>query len=284
MKPKQLIARFACNQMDDLSQFLRPAGGGIHTVSTGRAEREALQKTLYGARDEAEIQARWRPRWRRSPTARGGDRGHPVRLRRGAGARCGVRARGRARRAAALWPRLRRARAARAAIVDVGDVFVVPQLSARRDAERSAARRTRAALYGAVRGRRRLAGGAAVDRRARRRSAAARAPRAAHLHARRRSLRGLAGGGGARAPRARALGDRSRRRAHRSAARAAGRADLLRDLGLPRQRAARAGRAARPGRRADLVALERSTGSRRSACASSGPTRCARAAPPSSTR
>ena len=46
--------------MEDLSQYLRPAGGGIHTVSTGRAARETLQRALYDARDEAEVQAKWR--------------------------------------------------------------------------------------------------------------------------------------------------------------------------------------------------------------------------------
>src|SRR5882672_5184352 len=44
----------------ELARFLRPAGGGIHTVSTGRAEQAALQRSLYGARDTPEIDARWR--------------------------------------------------------------------------------------------------------------------------------------------------------------------------------------------------------------------------------
>ena len=62
------------------------------------------------------------------------------------------------------------------------------------------------------------------------------------------------------AARHRAVGDRSRRRAHGSAARAAGRAPLLRDLGVPRQRAARAGRAAGAGGRARVVAVEAALG------------------------
>ena len=45
--------------MDDLARFLRPAGGGIYTVTTGRQEREALQRTIYGARDADDVQRRW---------------------------------------------------------------------------------------------------------------------------------------------------------------------------------------------------------------------------------
>ena len=44
---------------ETLARLLRPAGGGIHLVSTGRAEQEALQRALYGAADEAGVRARW---------------------------------------------------------------------------------------------------------------------------------------------------------------------------------------------------------------------------------
>ncbi len=43
-----------------LGRILRPAGGGIYTVSTGRAAQARLQERLYGAADEAEVERRWR--------------------------------------------------------------------------------------------------------------------------------------------------------------------------------------------------------------------------------
>ena len=39
-------------------------------MSTGRAAREALQQALYGARDEAEVQAKWRAALAAVATAR----------------------------------------------------------------------------------------------------------------------------------------------------------------------------------------------------------------------
>src|SRR4051794_12150670 len=44
----------------DLGRFLRPAGGGVYTVSTGRSEQLALQRTLYGAVSDEDVEARWR--------------------------------------------------------------------------------------------------------------------------------------------------------------------------------------------------------------------------------
>ncbi len=40
--------------------MLRPAAGGVFTVSSGRAEQEALQLRIYGARDAREVAERWR--------------------------------------------------------------------------------------------------------------------------------------------------------------------------------------------------------------------------------
>ncbi len=133
--------------MDDLSQFLRPAGGGIHTVSTGRATREALQKTLYGARDEAEIQQRWRAALASIGTARVAILGIPSDC--GAGLARGAAFGPEAVRAALLrqapdFP----ARAAGAGVVDVGDIFVVPQLLSDDMLSDEQKRRTRVALYG----------------------------------------------------------------------------------------------------------------------------------------
>ena len=77
---------------------------------------------------------------------------------------------------------------------------------------------------------------------------------------------------------ARAVGDRAPGRTHGSAARAPGRAVLLRHLGLSRQRAARPRRAARAGRHPRVGPRRASTGRSTLGVGSSGPTRCARAA------
>ena len=133
--------------MDELPQFLRPAGGGIHTVSSGRAGRESLQKALYGARDEAEIQAKWRAALASVGMARVAILGIPSDC--GAGLTRGAAFGPEAIRSALLrqapdFP----ARAARAGIVDVGDLFVVPQLLTDDMLSDEQRRRTRAVLYG----------------------------------------------------------------------------------------------------------------------------------------
>src|SRR5258707_6788651 len=56
--------------VSDLGRLLRPAGGGLYTVSTGRAEQLDLQRELYGAADAAEIEARWREALAAVPQAR----------------------------------------------------------------------------------------------------------------------------------------------------------------------------------------------------------------------
>ncbi|HXJ23715.1 MAG TPA: arginase family protein [Polyangia bacterium] len=135
--------------MDDLFQLLRPAGGGIHTVSTGRAARESLQKALYSARDEAEVQDKWRRAIAGIPDARVAVLGIPSDC--GAGLVRGAAFGPEAVRAAVLravpdFP----ARAARAGVVDVGDVFSVPQLLTDDMLSEEQRRRTRIALYGAA--------------------------------------------------------------------------------------------------------------------------------------
>jgi agmatinase len=111
----------------DLARFLRPAGGGLYTVSTGKAEQIALQRKLYGATSDDEVQARWRAALAAVPTARVAILGIPSDC--GAGLM----------RGAAYGPLgVREALlrvcpafgdiAAREGIVDVGDVFVIPHL------------------------------------------------------------------------------------------------------------------------------------------------------------
>jgi agmatinase len=132
--------------LDELAMLLRPAGGGIYTVSTGRAEQEALQRQLYGAKDLASIQARWRAALASVPQARVAILGIPSDT--GAGLVRGAAFGPQGVRQAVL--RLRpdfAALAARAGIVDVGDVFVVPQLlhdDMLSDEQRAA---TRAVIY-----------------------------------------------------------------------------------------------------------------------------------------
>jgi arginase family enzyme len=132
----------------DLTRFLRPAGGGLYTVSTGKADQIALQRKLYGATSDDEVQARWRAALAAVPTARVAILGIPSDC--GAGLM----------RGAAYGPLgVREALlrvcpafgdiAAREGIVDVGDVFVIPHLlhdDMLSEGQRAA---SAAALYGA---------------------------------------------------------------------------------------------------------------------------------------
>ncbi len=111
----------------ELEALLRPAGGGLYLVSTGRAEQLALQQRLYGASDEAGVQAKWRAALERIGTARAVILGIPSDV--GAGFRRGANLGPQALRSRLLaedpsYPEWLEARG----IVDVGDVFVVPQL------------------------------------------------------------------------------------------------------------------------------------------------------------
>jgi agmatinase len=113
--------------LEELQRLLRPAGGGIHLVSTGKAEQLALQRRLYGARDEAEVHARWREDLARAAGARAVLLGIPSDV--GAGFQRGANLGPSAIRARLLeddptWPDRLRAQG----VVDLGDVFVVPQL------------------------------------------------------------------------------------------------------------------------------------------------------------
>ncbi len=109
--------------LDELATLLRPAGGGLHLVSTGRAEQERLQQALYGASSPAQVRQRFLDTLEQVATAKGVLLGVPSDV--GAGFR----------RGANLGPQAIRTRLladgvdlAAKGVLDVGDVFVVPQL------------------------------------------------------------------------------------------------------------------------------------------------------------
>lgn len=116
--------------LDELRLYLRPAGGGVHLVSTGRAEQLALQRGLYGLRadaPDAEIEAAFVADLAAIADARVIVLGIPSDV--GAGFRRGANLGPRAIRGALVahdpeWRVRQRARG----VVDIGDVFVVPQL------------------------------------------------------------------------------------------------------------------------------------------------------------
>jgi agmatinase len=132
--------------LDELALLLRPAAGGLYLVSTGRDAQLALQRRLYGASTDAEVDKRFRAALAGIARARAFVLGIPSDV--GAGFRRGANLGPQAIRTRLLeevtdWPE----RAAELGVVDIGDVFVVPQLlhdDMLGDAQKEA---TRAALY-----------------------------------------------------------------------------------------------------------------------------------------
>ena len=113
--------------LEELALLLRPAGTGLHLVSSGRAEQEKLVRRLYGAASGEEARARFRERLARLGSARAVVLGVPSDV--GAGYLRGANLGPQAIRARLLddqpdWPQ----RAERAGVVDLGDVLCVPQL------------------------------------------------------------------------------------------------------------------------------------------------------------
>lgn len=109
------------NPLDELATILRPPGGGIFLFSTGKAQQLALQRQLYGVQTEEQVQQKFRERLAQVPKARAVLLGLPSDV--GAGFRRGSNLGPQAIRLALmqrgkLHPDL----------LDLGDVFVVPQL------------------------------------------------------------------------------------------------------------------------------------------------------------
>jgi agmatinase len=130
----------------ELRHLLRPAAGGLYLVSTGRAEQLALQRRLYGVDTDEAVDAAFAATLERIRGARVVVLGIPSDT--GAGFRRGANLGPQALREAwlAAEPDLP-TRWANDGVVDIGDVFVVPQLldDALLNEEQKAA--TRAAIY-----------------------------------------------------------------------------------------------------------------------------------------
>jgi arginase family enzyme len=114
------------NPFEQLTHLLRPAGAGLHTVSTGKAEQLALQRALYQVDDAALVPAAWRRSLDALASARVVVLGVPSDC--GAGLVRGAAFGPSALRAALLEHPGRAPRAALAGVVDAGDVAVVPHL------------------------------------------------------------------------------------------------------------------------------------------------------------
>lgn len=132
--------------LDELATLLKPAGAGLYLVSTGKAEQQALQRSLYRVSSDDEVQRVFRQNLERVVSARGVVLGIPSDV--GAGFQRGANLGPQAIRSRLLeddpdWP----AKLDAMGVVDVGDVFVVPQLLHDSMLSPEQLSRTRAALY-----------------------------------------------------------------------------------------------------------------------------------------
>ncbi len=113
--------------LDELATILKPAGGGLYLVSTGLAEQQRLQRTLYRADSDAEVQLRFRDCLERLATAKAAMLGIPSDV--GAGFLRGANTGPQAMRLELLDATPDWAEYAKSlGLVDVGDVLCVPQL------------------------------------------------------------------------------------------------------------------------------------------------------------
>lgn len=132
----------SADPIETLARILRPAGGGVYVVSTGLAEQLALQRKVYGAASDAEVEQRWRETLAGLPTARAVILGVPSDV--GAGFTRGA---NRAPAALRAWLMDRPDHAIWSA-TDIGDVRVVPQLLTDEMLAPAQIAATRSALYG----------------------------------------------------------------------------------------------------------------------------------------
>jgi arginase family enzyme len=113
--------------LQELAALLRPSGGGLYLVSSGKAEQQALQQRLYSASSPEEVHQRFLASLEKIATAKGVMLGVPSDV--GAGFSRGANLGPQAIRTRLLadhpdWPEQLEA----LGLVDLGDVFVVPQL------------------------------------------------------------------------------------------------------------------------------------------------------------
>ncbi|MBL8955720.1 MAG: arginase family protein [Myxococcaceae bacterium] len=128
------------NPLDELATILKPAGAGLYLVSTGKAEQLKLQAQLYGVSSDGEVQQQFKARLEKIATAKAVMLGIPSDV--GAGFRRGANLGPQALRVALL----QRGRLP-ADLLDLGDVFVVPQLLHDEMLSAEQLAKTRAALY-----------------------------------------------------------------------------------------------------------------------------------------
>ena len=132
--------------LEELSWLLRPAGGGVYLVSSGRQQQQELQRRFYDADTEADVTERFLATLREVERARVVILGVPSDV--GAGFRRGANLGPQAIRQRLLeeqpdWNEHCRQRG----ILDIGDVFVVPQLLDDAMLSPEQLERSRAALY-----------------------------------------------------------------------------------------------------------------------------------------
>jgi agmatinase len=131
---------------EELELLLRPAGGGIFTVSTGRQEQIELSQKLYGVARAEEVEPAWRGVLTGLPSARVAMLAIPSDC--GAGLVRGASFGPQALRAGLLKGRPDfRTWAAQAGVVDVGDVAVNPHLLTDEMLSEAQKRACRAAAY-----------------------------------------------------------------------------------------------------------------------------------------
>ncbi len=127
----------------ELQAMLAPAGGGVHLVSTGKAEARDLQRQLYGVERDEQIREGWHAAIRRLPQARVAILGVPSDT--GAGLLRG------ANRAPAVVRQTLLEELDHPyhnpAVVDVGDVRVIPHLLSEEMLSGEQIQRSRESLY-----------------------------------------------------------------------------------------------------------------------------------------
>ncbi|MGZ3422340.1 MAG: arginase family protein [Polyangiales bacterium] len=115
------------NALEELATILRPAAGGLYVVSTGRAQQLEIQRQLYGVDREEDVNRLFRDNLEKIARAKVVILGVPSDV--GAGFLRGANLGPQAIRAALLaGDKDYRAWMDAHDVVDVGDVFVVPQL------------------------------------------------------------------------------------------------------------------------------------------------------------